>query len=87
MKHIAKKLLLTCFLLLFTATMYVGMAQSPPPPPGGGSNNGHDLVGNQGAAVPLTSPVNDGFEILLLMGAGYAGWNYLKRKKENKIAG
>ena len=82
MKRLFKKFLLLYSILLITASLTVCFAQSPPPPPppNGGSNTGHDLGGNQGAG-PLSSPINGGLEILLLMAIGYAGFNGLKLKK------
>ena len=89
MKRLFKNVLF--FIMLISASLNVGIAQSPPsptppPPPSGGNNNGHDLGGNQGnnGLGPLGSPINEGVEIMILLGVTYAGFLLYKRRKRNQ---
>jgi hypothetical protein len=71
--------ILFCFMLFFTISRY-SMGQvppPPPPPPNGGPNNGHGAGGNQGAPG---APVGGGLEILIALGALYAGKKVIQLK-------
>jgi hypothetical protein len=52
----------------------------PPPPPNGGPNSGHGAGGNQGAPG---APVGGGIEILIALGALYAGKKIIHFKSNN----
>ena len=91
MKSLFKIVLSFFFIMLISASLNLGFAQSPPsptppPPPSGGSNNGHDLGGNQGnnGLGPLGSPIYGGVEIMILLGVAYAGFILIKRRKRNQ---
>jgi hypothetical protein len=52
----------------------------PPPPPNGGPNNGHGQGGNQPSGPD--APIGGGLEILIALGALYAGKKLSSHKKE-----
>lgn len=91
-KILAMKKILFILVFILTSTLsYNGFAQGPPPPPGGSFNGqhtggGHGQGGNFG---PAAAPVGGGLEILLLLGAAYAGRKVyrLKNKEEEEDKG
>jgi hypothetical protein len=73
-------LAIAAFLSLNTAS---GQTPPPPPPPNGGPNNGHGLGGNQGPGGG--APIGGGLEILIALGALYAGkkvYTFMGAKEE-----
>lgn len=74
-----KYLVIVLFLLSsFISNSSFGQTPPPPPPPNGGMNSGHGLGGNQGAQ---SAPIGGGLEILLLLGAFYAGKKVYKTRQ------
>jgi hypothetical protein len=79
-----KKILFILVFILTSALSYNGFAQGPPPPPGGSfggqhTGGGHGQGGNFG---PAGAPIGGGLEILLLLGAAYAGRKVYKLRDE-----
>jgi hypothetical protein len=69
---IKKILPILCFMLLLMMSInsYGQTPPPPPPPPNGGPNAGHGAGGNQG--IP-SAPLGGGTELLIVLGAIYAG--------------
>lgn len=79
-----KKILIILLFALTSAFLNDGFAQGPPPPPGGGGmNGGHGQGGNFGKK-PTGAPIGGGLEILLLLGAAYAGRKVHQMRKEGE---
>ncbi len=68
---------LTFMLFLSIQLVSFGQIPPPPPPPNGGLGTGHGLGGNQGTPG---APIGGGFELLIALGAFYAGKKMLKTK-------
>jgi hypothetical protein len=80
MKNILKSVLLLSTIMLLTASLNVGLAQTPPAPPS------HDKGGNQGKNGG-GAPIDGGLAISLAMVAGYGAYKWLKavRKKKQSL--
>jgi hypothetical protein len=76
------KIFIAFFIIAIMLSIHtVSVAQPPPPPPGGG----HGLGGNQGAGPSPGAPIGGGMEILMILGALYAGKKaYALREEEEK---
>lgn len=70
-------ILLSIILFLSISMHSFGQVPPPPPPPNGGPGTGHGLGGNQGAPG---APIGGGLELLLILGAFYAGKKVIKTK-------
>lgn len=77
MKNAMKSVLLGALLMGGVLLSDGIMAQAPPPPPpppgdhGSGTNKG-----------PLGAPIDGGLAVFIAFAAGYAGREWMKRKKE-----
>jgi hypothetical protein len=83
MKKLARTYLLSAVLALLFSILFnqTALSQPPPPPPGGGHGQG----GNQGAGGSQGAPIGGGLEILVILGALYAGKKaYVLREEEEE---
>lgn len=75
------RIFISFFILAIMLSIHtISFAQPPPPPPGGG----HGLGGNQGAGPSQGAPIGGGLEILMVLGALYAGKKAYTLKEEVK---
>ena len=76
MKNAMKSVLLGALLMGGVLLSDSIMAQAPPPPPPQGE---HGSGTNKG---PLGAPIDGGLAVFIAFAAGYAGREWMKRKKE-----
>ena len=77
-----KKILLILFFVFSTMVCNLALATTPPPPPGTpGMGGGHGSGGNYG---PTGAPIGGGLEVLILLGAAYAGRKLYKSGQEEE---
>ncbi|HPT02034.1 MAG TPA: hypothetical protein PLJ84_05500 [Bacteroidales bacterium] len=77
-----KQILLILLFVFSTSVFDLTYATTPPPPPGTpGMGGGHGTGGNNG---PTGAPVGGGLEVLMLLGAAYAGNKMYKSKREKE---
>ena len=79
MKQLAKILLVPAFLTLFFTLSFIQVTKSQPPLP---PSKGHSLSGNQEPAEG--APIGSGIEMLIVLGALYAGKKVYEIRKDSK---
>lgn len=78
MKQISKAVIIPFIILALIAFAQVSFAADPPPPPPPGE---HGATGNK---APLNGPITGGVVVFLAFGAGLAGWEISKARKQKK---
>lgn len=77
-----KKILFIILFVFSTTVFNLAFATTPPPPPGTpGMGGGHGTGGNNG---PTGAPVGGGLEVLIMLGAAYAGQKVYRSKQEKE---